>query len=132
MAMLPCYHPCLLLTLLTGRPEYTTTTTTSFVLSLSVASSMILIDAEMEGTEEHGEERMKRRETGDGRWETGDGRRETGDGRRETGDGRTWDTMGDGRQRKNGIINTLNDTVTYLMQPEARKPKEGAALLGFL
>ncbi|KAG2119962.1 hypothetical protein BD769DRAFT_1390485 [Suillus cothurnatus] len=43
MTMLPCHPPCLLLTLLTGRPKCTTTTTTSFVLSLSAASSMILI-----------------------------------------------------------------------------------------
>jgi len=43
MAMLPCHPPCLLLTLSTGRPKCTTTTTTSFVLGLSTASSMILI-----------------------------------------------------------------------------------------
>ncbi|KAG2128219.1 hypothetical protein BD769DRAFT_1387661 [Suillus cothurnatus] len=43
MAMLPCHPPCLLLTLLTGRPECTTTTTTSFMLSSSATSSMILI-----------------------------------------------------------------------------------------
>ncbi|KAG2067638.1 hypothetical protein BDR04DRAFT_840074 [Suillus decipiens] len=43
MAMLPCHHPCLLFTLLTGRPKCITTTTTSFMLGSSIGSSMILI-----------------------------------------------------------------------------------------